>query len=115
MFKFDLPYKVSSNDIYSGIHFSTRNKYKNDMVSCCSFLSDFKAIENKIDINLTFYFKSHPLDSDNCSFMGKMIIDSLVKYKVINNDDIRYVRRVSYESIKSDNKTDYVEVEITEI
>jgi len=55
-----------------------------------------------LDLTFTFQFKKSPLDSSNCSYMGKMIEDALVKQKVLPDDTIKTVRKVSYESRKGE-------------
>lgn len=114
-FKIDLPDKVSANATYAGVHWAKRKKWKDNMLLACLCFKRAESIEKIVDVDYTFYFKSRALDSENCAFMGKMITDCMVKYGILQDDSIKYVRRVSYESRKSPNKTDYVEIELTEV
>jgi hypothetical protein len=78
----DLP-KISTNKIYAGVH-----------------------IEKKIELEFIFYFKSRVLDSSNCSYMGKLLEDCLVAHGVLQDDTIKYVDKVSYQSLRGNqNKT----------
>ena len=63
-------------------------------------LKKYKPITEKVDLSFDFYFKSHPLDSDNCGYMSKLIIDCMVEAKMLKNDDTRLVGWFSCRSNK---------------
>jgi len=93
----------SRNKLYSVKHWSQRSKIANEVHEIVasyitskarSFLKDHKL---PVDIKITQYKKSKRLaDSDNIE--DKLIIDSL-KGKVLEDDDVRFVRRVTTEMI----------------
>lgn len=94
--------KVSSNTIYAGKHWTFRKKLKDDYLFLTNKFKELQPYNEKINIDFKFYFKSRALDSSNCSFMVKMIEDCLTHYKVIKDDTIKYIGRISIESLKGD-------------
>lgn len=105
--------KLSTNIIYAGKHWRTRAKHKESYLLLCNIFKNYNFIEDKIDLHIDFYFKGRALDSSNCSYMGKLIEDCLVHYKVIKDDTIKYV---SCFSVRSHNKSkeDYAIIQIKE-
>lgn len=95
-----LPYKVSTNAIYTGVHWRVRAKYKDMMrwtlITCISRLKPVKSCKLRFE----FSFKQKPLDCSNCSFMAKMIEDCLVEHKIIKNDSPQYVTKIALTSAK---------------
>jgi hypothetical protein len=110
-FRIDLPFKVSTNAIYAGIHWRKRKSHKDQMLLACIGMKQLKPVDKPVDIRMDFYFKSHALDSSNCSYLAKLLEDCLVKYGVLKDDSRKYVRDVTYCSHKG--KDLYVEIEIT--
>lgn len=108
----DLPFKVSSNKFYAGMHFTERAKIKD------AFLWAVKAKRHSlpivknypVDINFEFTFKSRLLDWVNTSIMAKMIEDGLVFCNVLHDDSKKYVRSGKLSCIKG--KTDQVRISI---
>jgi hypothetical protein len=117
-----LPFKLSTNKIYSWMDWRKRSniadRYHRLTKDDCNKLTKF---DNKVSIDFQFYFKTRCFDSSNCSFIWKMIEDSLVKNKLITDDSNRYIWKVSYESIRLEWKErkevqcDYVKIHIYEI
>jgi hypothetical protein len=100
--------KVSSNEIYKGIHYSKRKKIKDSYYDYYSFLirrKIKKVTKYPIDISILFTFTKNPLDSSNCSYMLKMIEDILVSEGIIKDDSSKYVEWVSSKSIKGMDDT----------
>lgn len=60
-----------------------------------------KLEESDYPLHLTYVFewKKHPLDSTNVSYMVKMLEDAFVDNQMMTEDDIKYVRRTTMESI----------------
>ena len=102
----DLP-KISTNKIYAGVHWTGRKHQKDLYLMATKYdMKKIEKIESKVDLEFTFYFKSRVLDSSNCSYMGKLLEDCLVAHGVLQDDTIKYVGKVSYQSLKGDqNKT----------
>jgi len=94
----NLPIKVSTNKIYAGVHWTTRSEHKElfyyELLKQKRSLS--KAQNHPLELTFIFRFKSRPLDSSNCSYMAKMIEDSLVRLGVIENDTIKFIKSVKY-------------------
>jgi hypothetical protein len=110
----DLPEKVSTNKYYSGMHWTKRNKLKDMyLFEVKSKIREIQKIDNPVNIEFYFFFKSRALDSSNCSIMGKMIEDSLVKIGILNDDTYKHVRKVSYTSNKGEK--DYVDIIIKKV
>lgn len=105
--KYNLPkqWKVSTNKIYSWIHWKQREKiadyFHNLVLDDCKQL---KPITHKVNLDFKFYYKSRYLDSSNNSFVWKMLEDGLVKGWLLKDDDNKYIWQVSYESVLIDKK-----------
>lgn len=104
--------KVSTNSIYAGKHWAVRDKYKNDYLMLVKSLRLTTKIKNTCSITFEFLLKGKLLDCSNCSFMGKMIEDALVKVGVLQNDTPEFVKSVTYISKKGTK--DIVTVSISE-
>ena len=115
----DLPKALihSTNKIFAGVHYRKRAKIKND------YLWWFKSLKIDtgaltLDINNGVYFRytfifgksKRCFDCDNCSFMGKLITDCIVKNGIIKDDSPKYIRKVSYESKKGKDSRVLLEV-----
>ena len=73
--EFTLPKKLSTNNIYEGVHWATRKKHKDLFIwAFIEVASQIKPVD-KCDLEFEFEFKSKPLDCDNCSYMVKLLID----------------------------------------
>ena len=110
----ELPFKISTNKIYSGCHWSVRKKNKDLMKIACIGLKRFKAIENPVVVNAKFFLKGRLLDCSNTSYMYKLLEDCIVEYGILPDDSPKWVKSITLESKKSDTKKDYVVVEIKE-
>ncbi len=95
-----LPEKVSTNTIYAGKHWTKRKEYKESFYYAVRghIGSRYEPIPSKVDIEFDFYFPNRPLDSSNCTFMGKMIEDAFVELGLLKDDNIANVGKVSYQS-----------------
>lgn len=99
--EFDLPLKISTNEIYAGKHWTIRQKHKD------LFLWAFVGVASKIkpvdscELEFEFGFKSKPLDCDNCSYMCKLIIDCLRHYNKLPDDTPEYLKSIKITSKKS--------------
>lgn len=108
--------KISTNKIYSGCHWRARNKHKQDYLLLTNHFKDLESFTDKVDIRIDFYFRAYPLDSSNCSYMAKMLEDSLVHYKVLKDDSIKYVEDFTVRSHKDETiKDDYAVIEVKKI
>ena len=98
-----IPEKVSTNAIYAGKHWTYRNRQKEDWLwSVKSVRANLRPVESyPVTLCMTFYLKGRVLDSSNCSFMGKMIEDALVKLGVLKDDSYKYVHKVAYSAEKA--------------
>jgi len=107
--KLPLPEKVSSNKIYSGMHWTKRKKLA-DLYhySLLEFKDKFEIEEYPVCINFIFYFKGRLLDVDNCFFMAKLIIDGLRGINLITDDTPKYINEISITVQKG--KLDEVEI-----
>lgn len=101
----DIPIKVSTNKIYSWMHWTIRNaiaeRYHNLTTEDCNH---FVTIDKKVDLKMRFYFRTHALDSSNCSFMAKMLEDSLVKNWLLQDDTNKFVWEFNIESVELSEK-----------
>lgn len=110
--KFDLPFKVSTNEIYSGCHWTKRKQHKDIMLwAFLGVKSQLKPVD-KCTIKFEFYFKSRPLDNTNCSYLAKLMEDCLVHYKILKDDNYKIVEEITISSRKGDK--DQVLITLTE-
>ena len=106
--EFNLPQKLSTNNIYEGVHWATRKKHKD------LFLWGFLEVASKIKpvdnccLEFEFEFKQRPLDCDNCSYMVKLLIDCLRHYGKIEDDTPEFIRSIKISSTKC--KADKVKI-----
>jgi Holliday junction resolvase RusA-like endonuclease len=104
----DLP-KISLNKWYAGTHWTKRNRLKNAYK--LALKSQFNGLFSKDKahkVSFIFYFKSRPLDCDNCSAMIKLINDVLFEDDKWDILEIGYIR-----SLK--DKDERVEIEVEEL
>lgn len=97
--------KVSSNEIYAGKHWTARKKLKDSYLWLT--VGPFKKlnpVREKVDLDFKFYWGSRALDSSNCSYLCKVLEDCLVHHKILQDDTIKFVGKVSMESFKSNSK-----------
>lgn len=105
--RYEIPnrYKISTNKIYSWMHWQKRKNIADRFhyltkEDCNSFVT----INKKVNIRMRFYFKSHALDSSNCSFMAKMLEDWLVENWLLKSDTNKDVWEFTIESVELDKK-----------
>ena len=99
--EFLLPKKISTNAIYSGVHWTTRAKHKDMFIWAFIEVASKIPQINSCDIEFNYEFKSRPLDCDNCVYMSKLIIDCLRHYRKIIDDTPDVVRSIKITSQKS--------------
>lgn len=104
----DLPKKISTNLIYSGVHWRERMKHKDLYIwSFLQVASEIKPVDNCC-LEFEFTFKSKPLDCDNCSYMAKLLIDCLRHCQKIKDDTPEYIKSIKITSCKG--KKDSVKI-----
>lgn len=112
-----LPKKISTNEIYSGKHWSIRNKHKNLFRSIyVPILIPYQPL-NFPAVHYHFFFKKKALDHSNCSYMVKLIEDCMIKAGMIKDDSPKYVDYISIKSHKIEKykyDEDYVVLMIEE-
>ena len=94
--------KISTNQIYSGVHWTKRNKYKKDFILLTNGMKRLRPVEGVVDLDFVFTFKRNALDSSNCSYVCKMLEDCLVHHGILKDDTIKFVRKFSMESRKGE-------------
>lgn len=111
--KMKLPFKVSTNEIYAGTHWSKRAKHKDIMLwSFLGVKSQLKPVD-KCKLSFEFLFKRNPLDCSNCSYLVKLLEDCLTHYKIIKDDNYKIVQEVKITSSKG--KDDEVIINLEEL
>lgn len=112
-FSFELPIKVSTNVIYSGIHWTKRAKHKDMFLNAMlPIVSQIKPIIGKCRIEYDYEFQRNALDSSNCSYMSKIIEDCLRHYKKLTDDTVEYVTSTKLISRKNKSSPNKVTVRI---
>ena len=99
----DLLWKISTNEIYAGIHWSKRSDHKINYRA--AYTSKLKALGHydKASIVFDFTFKKNALDASNCSYMVKLLEDCIVKAGVLKDDSPKYVESITISSKKGDS------------
>ena len=73
-----------------------------------------KPITKPCRVKFTFYEKTQKRDIDNVtSFATKIILDALVKMRILPDDNRKYITQLQYDFAKADN--DKIVVELEEI
>lgn len=90
---FHIPLKISANKIYSGGHWGHRQKDK-ELYRSVPFVA--KPIDKyPVKCHYNFELKDKLLDISNCFYMVKLIEDCLVKKKILQNDNIKFVNEIT--------------------
>jgi hypothetical protein len=99
MISIPIPEKVSTNDIYRGMHWSKRKRLADEFHEA---LIEYRLVRFSLPASLlfTFTFKGKLLDCSNCTFMAKMLEDAMVQWKIIPDDTPDYVRRISIQVMR---------------
>lgn len=96
-----LPYKVSTNSIYSQkVKWQERKNHKDLMLwAFYPVAGQMKKIK-KGKVKIDFIFAKQPLDCSNCSYMAKMIEDCLTYYGIIPDDSYKIITEFTITSTK---------------
>lgn len=105
-----LPEKVSTNQIYAGMHWSKRKKLSDLYHQSLIEHRQKKVEEYPVEITYIFNFKSKPLDTTNCTFMVKMLEDGLIAHGILKDDTPDHVSFTGIYSQKG--STDEVTINI---
>jgi hypothetical protein len=107
---------VSYNTIYGGAHYSVRKKVVDTMKEFIfPLFKELPIIKKQISITITYYSKRTTWDLDNrCGLWCKVILDTL-KTKWIQEDNVKYVPKINYEYIRTDDTNDYIILKIKEL
>lgn len=113
--KFAMPKKISTNKIYSGVHWAVRKAQADlyhEYINTYAKEYELKPVtEYPIDIEYIFTFKGKPLDTTNATYMAKLCEDGLVKSGIIEDDDPEHVQ---YTGIYCQNgDEDLIEIIVT--
>lgn len=106
------------NKFYAGKHWTVRSKMKDRIRRAVTEAVAEQYGENipqfrgkPVDVTVRAYYKHHPADSDNIA--DKLYIDALVEIGIIVDDDPRYVRLTTTQSIP--NAPEFsVEIQVTQ-
>lgn len=114
-------FKISTNKIYSGIHWTQRKIFADyfhqiSFEDCREIINRSGKINFLISCKFKFYFKSRYLDHLNLAFMAKTIEDWFVCNWLINDDTNKFIKNITLESVLIDKKvrksikSDYVDI-----
>jgi len=68
--------------------------------------------ENSVEIKCVWFRGNKRSDPDNISACIKYVIDGIVKGKLLKDDTMKYIHKISHEFEKSENGKNYVIVEV---
>ncbi len=109
--KIPIPQKVSTNEIYAGVHWRKRQQLAELYHMSLIEYRNKKIFDYPVDVTYIFSFKGKLLDCDNCSYMSKLLKDGLRKWNIIEDDNPSFVQSVTLISQKG--KKDEVEIVLT--
>lgn len=98
---FNIPERISTNDIYSGVHWTKRNDHKK-LYRGVPFIAS-PVTNYPVECHYHFKFTGRTMDITNFSYMVKLIEDALVKKSVLKDDSQKYVSKVSISAEKADS------------
>lgn len=87
---------LSTNAIYSGIHWAVRIKHANDAHTIVKL--DTKGIvkfTKPVNIEFTIYKSGKMYDTSNCSYTAKLIEDGLVRAGILSDDTQKHVDTIT--------------------
>jgi hypothetical protein len=99
--QFTLPIheKVSANAIYSGKHWSFRNRIATDYHNALLPYKDkFHVKSFPVKVTYSFRWKGVALDTSNCSFLVKVIEDGMVGIGLLPSDAPGHVAQTTIRS-----------------
>ena len=109
--------KVSTNAVYSGMHWTTRAKhadYYHALIKKQCAEQNIKQVENyPCMIIVEYFFDKKPMDATNCFWMTKWIEDGLRKAGIIVDDTPAHVEFIGCAS-KVDKENPRIEISIME-
>lgn len=111
--KIKLPEKISTNKIYSGVHWAVRKKWA-DLFhrSLLPYRNKITIKNYPVSVSYIYTFKGRQLDASNCSFMSKLFEDAMVQNKILIDDTPNFVDEIVLISQKG--TSDEVEIIISE-
>jgi hypothetical protein len=109
---------VSLNDIYGADSWAVRAKIATQVHEQVTWQLQIDGVPRvffapRVDVHVDAYFHDHWLDSDNIPI--KLMIDGLRSYGILENDDPRFVRRVSSEAHMSDTGRESVAITVKHV
>jgi hypothetical protein len=107
---------ISYNTIYGGAHYSVRKKVVDTMKEFAfPLFKELPIINKPISLTITYYSKRTTWDLDNrAGIWCKVILDTL-KTKWIKEDNVKYVPKINYEYLRTDDTKDYIILKIKEL
>ena len=100
-YQFPLPEKISTNEIYAGVHWNIRSKHKNNWRSVlCHWFKKIPQPEVPFILEIEFHLK-RLIDCDNCGYMSKLIIDCLVHSGIIADDNPKVIKGINTRIFKT--------------
>lgn len=87
--------KVSTNEIYAGIHWAKRKQIKDSILSVANgFCRPIQKIGSyPVELRYKFTFGTRGLDTLNTAYMAKMFEDALRTLGILEDDDPSHVAR----------------------
>jgi hypothetical protein len=106
-FTVPIPQKVSLNKIYAGIHFRERSAHKEEYYYAV-MAAKISRYPGPYPVAMHYHFRLHGtrLDVSNHAYMLKMTEDALVHAKVIEEDNPKYVGRITVTAEKAAKDAD---------
>ena len=98
---FNIPKRISTNDICSGVHWTKRNKHK-ELYRSVPFVAS-PVTKYPVTCHYHFKFTGRTMDLTNFTYMVKLIEDALVKKGVLKDDSQKYVAGFSVSAEKANS------------
>lgn len=106
---------VSSNEFYSNkLHWSRRKRIKDDYhILVKAEINKIKKVEPitfPLMLRIDYFFKTRMFDVSNTFIMTKMIEDSLVKSKILQDDTPKWVPEIRSTCQRSEQEFNWVSI-----
>ena len=104
-----------NNNWYRNAHYQIANKVKHHYKNLVLDQVKVPVKMNKVNIECNLYYKSMVSDLDNYSIILKFLLDPLQEIGVLTNDNVKYVKEITWKVTGRDKLEPRIEFIIKEI
>ena len=104
-----------NNNWYRNVHYQVANKVKHYYKELVLAQVKEPIKMNKVSIECNLFYKSAVSDLDNYSIILKFLLDPLQEIGVLINDNVNYVKEITWKVAERDKTEPRLEIVIKEI